>query len=573
VRRGGRIVVAAGRNQDLVSALDKKQPLLPMTLDKKVEMPPSDNENEREQGIHTLFWKVHPDPFRLVERRVGADDKLAPIEVVRLRPKDASDPALKPDDYRASLTVVAAGKSGPPVIVRGTYGLGQVMLVALDIDQLPLKDVGGIKSVENFWKGLRGEMGTTPERVQEQPQIVSGFQTGMPSADVAARLQQKLEYFEDIPVIGFGWVALFILLYIIVVGPLDYLFLKKVVKRLELTWITFPAVVLIISVAAYFTAYWIKGDKLKINKVDVVDIDLQTDQVYGNTWFALFSPRIDHYTIGIEPAAPGWAPGEPGNTRVLVSWMDRPEEFGYGGARGQGLFRRTYDYEPNATGLRGVPIQVWSTKSFAASWQVPARKQLFSSNLRHPADRPNVLTGTITSHLPVELHDVVVLYEGKRFELPNRGRLVPEVETRLDGLENGSTDFSLWYPQLTQVGFGPRGRGVSEYHDQMEAIVKNILFNRHAMKSHPNSREPQRNSSLRLLDQSWRREHLTTDEVILYGRVPVLNGEAQKIGDDPGSPSRLWLNELRKAGRKWPGLSGTLRQETFVRVFIPVRGE
>ena len=31
------------------------------------------------------------------------------------------------------------------------------------------------------------------------------------------------------------------------IGPLDYLFLKKVVKKLELTWITFPTVVLVVS--------------------------------------------------------------------------------------------------------------------------------------------------------------------------------------------------------------------------------------------------------------------------------------------------------------------------------------
>ena len=92
------------------------------------------------------------------------------------------------------------------------------------------------------------------------------------------------------PVISFGWVALFILIYIIIVGPLDYYFLKRVVKRLELTWITFPTVVITISVASYFIAYYLKGNDQLINKVDLVDIDLQTRQVYGHTWFTIFSP-------------------------------------------------------------------------------------------------------------------------------------------------------------------------------------------------------------------------------------------------------------------------------------------
>src|SRR5207253_10708386 len=99
-----------------------------------------------------------------------------------------------------------------------------------------------------------------------------------------------------IPVSSCGWVALFILVYILVLGPLYYFFLQKVVNRLELTWITFPTVVITISVAAYFTAYWLKGNDQKINKVDLVDIDLHTQQVVGQSWFTIFSPRIQHYT-------------------------------------------------------------------------------------------------------------------------------------------------------------------------------------------------------------------------------------------------------------------------------------
>src|SRR5436309_5667264 len=110
------------------------------------------------------------------------------------------------------------------------------------------------------------------------------------AGEVARDLQVSLEDVEDVPMISFGWVALFILLYIIVVGPLDYLFLKKVVKRLELTWVTFPVVVLVVSAGAYFTAYYIKGNDLRINKLDVVDIDLHDGQAYGHTWFTLFSP-------------------------------------------------------------------------------------------------------------------------------------------------------------------------------------------------------------------------------------------------------------------------------------------
>ena len=53
------------------------------------------------------------------------------------------------------------------------------------------------------------------------------------------------------------------------------------------------------------TAYALKGNDLRINKVDVVDVDLHRREVHGTTWFALFSPRVQNYTVGVEPA-PGW---------------------------------------------------------------------------------------------------------------------------------------------------------------------------------------------------------------------------------------------------------------------------
>src|SRR5207245_2911466 len=144
----------------------------------------------------------------------------------------------------------------------------------------------------DFWKRLLDEAAVPLPPQQTDPRIARNPYGDPQNYDLASQLQMNLEDFEDVPVISFGWVALFILLYILVVGPLDYFFLKKVVKRLELTWITFPTVVITISVAAYFTAYWLKGNDQKVNKVDVVDIDLHTQQLYGNSWFTVFSPRI-----------------------------------------------------------------------------------------------------------------------------------------------------------------------------------------------------------------------------------------------------------------------------------------
>ena len=101
----------------------------------------------------------------------------------------------------------------------------------------------------------------------------------------------------------------------------------------------------------------------------VAEFDPQTGKpggrVYGTTWFTVFSPRIDNYTIGITPAEKWTAtPTAPGT--AVVGWVGGPRS---GRAS---LVRRRYRYhvDPQAVadGMESVPVQVWSTKSFTANW-------------------------------------------------------------------------------------------------------------------------------------------------------------------------------------------------------------
>src|SRR5262249_55935756 len=233
-----------------------------------------------------------------------------------------------------------------------------------------------------FWEAVHAELAPRQERglareTAERPEELGTF------------LQRGLENFEDVSVVSFGGVAFFILLYILLIGPLDYLFLKKVVKRLELTWISFPFVVLVSSVAAYFTAHALKGDELRINKIDIVDIDLRGGEVQGTTWFALFSPSVKSYTIGVGPA-PKWAPPAPeprlaaaagtvaaaaaadGFPPSVVVTTLSPWDSSAGGVDrpgSQSSFRRPYVYVKGAAGLKDVPVPVWASRSFTASWR------------------------------------------------------------------------------------------------------------------------------------------------------------------------------------------------------------
>ena len=57
---------------------------------------------------------------------------------------------------------------------------------------------------------------------------------------------------------------------------------------MELTWITFPIWVVLVSAGAYALAMYTKGDELRLNQVDLVDVDVQSGMARGTSWLICF---------------------------------------------------------------------------------------------------------------------------------------------------------------------------------------------------------------------------------------------------------------------------------------------
>jgi hypothetical protein len=550
VRRGGRLVISLGRNTHAVIPL-----LHAMQMD---DLPVAIKGTRKVTNLDSLLgWLPPGQPAMLVPAGKSQPGAPSEIEIAQLEPGKDAELIVPSRD---------ADKS-PLLLARMPYGLGQVTLVAFDLDQRPFTAWGG---QAEFWKKLQDKLHVKPF----EPPADAGngykynpYNYGQFSNELEGALARQLESFTDVPIISFGWVALFILIYIIIVGPLDYLFLKKVVKRLELTWITFPAVVVIVSAVAYFAAYALKGNELKINKIDLVDIDLRSGRAFGNTWFTLFSPRIQLYTVGVQPALPSPPPGKPEEElgSVVVSWLGRPEEGygGYGRARSQSLFRRTYEYAPEAAGLKGVPIQVWSTKSFAATWERPcdpARPAIQADlRLQHPLP---AVEGSVTNQLPVRLVDAFLIHSEGRTDSNGKVYSLGAMEPgKPVALRPGSQA-----PSLAQwMGEGSSGASnvpSTPASGSLSALMRRIMFHG------ASPQESSGNSALQHLDQSWRR--MRQHEAVLVARLQRKEGLAETVSQDPETTSRLWLGELPGGAATRPALAGTMTQETFIRVWIPL---
>jgi len=569
VRRGGRLVIpVSARNADVLAQVLQStvwQPPLPI-------VPPREGTFEVPQlGSVESFARVVGKLFR--------GDPKNPLKLAVLEPAKMAPGAWD---------VLAAEKLGTeqkPVIARMPYGLGSVTYLAFPLDDAPFTSWDAANKGDNarvqFLKQL---LAVLAPRVNP---TVNQFDDMQQAAnDLSSQLQRNLDQF-DVRIIPFGYVALFIILYIIIVGPLDFLLLKYVFKRLEWTWFTFPTVVIAVSIAAYYTAYAIKGHDLKINKVDVIDIDMRTNvdakgnprkaSVYGQTFFTILSPRIQNYTVGIEPNAAFWGQNvqEP-LSADMVTWLGRADaSFGGMGPRvgSQGFFRKPYRYNEDASGVIDVPIPVWTTKSFQAAYEAANVTPPLDVDLRYHrglVDGKDLrVAGKLTSKLPVDLENAWLFYLDKAYSLetvPAGGELKIALE------QSHGKEISQWFAAAADGGRIQTAQGL--YNPS--TVMRKALFNERVS----NNVNEIRNHLLRPLDLSWRLKEEGAGpteqrirEAIIVARVKfeVGNAETMTASVDAPLPTNLWLGAIPGDGGTRPELAGILAQDTFVRIIIPVK--
>src|SRR5690606_38644693 len=117
--------------------------------------------------------------------------------------------------------------------------------------------------------------------------------------------------------------------------------------------------------------------------------------VRGTLWTHLFSPRPDSYTLAPATRLPD---GSPSATKdAAVAWLGRPS-MGIGGMNstdlGSLLGGADYGWAPNREGLLGVPIEVWSTRTFVSRWHGSGNVDIAAALLKTTSAG---VAGTITN--------------------------------------------------------------------------------------------------------------------------------------------------------------------------------
>mgnify|MGYP002527039138 FL=1 len=227
-----------------------------------------------------------------------------------------------------------------PVAAEVGRGLGQVSVLGFNPEREPFK------SWTNrawFWARLAKVPAAWFEK--EAPQ-----QYGRSSIDGVYGAMLDSRQVSKLPIV---WLLLLLAAYLIIIGPVDRIWLKRINKQM-LTWLTFPAYVAIFSLLIYFIGYKLRAGQLELNELHVVDVlPGQQEVLRGRSYVSIYSPLNDDYRLG--------GSFEQGGIRSE-----------YGGA-GRGNMASSLHVQRAPGKLEAsARVPIWTSRLLCSEWLAPA---------------------------------------------------------------------------------------------------------------------------------------------------------------------------------------------------------
>ncbi len=174
---------------------------------------------------------------------------------------------------------------GAPLLARVERGQGAVYFLSLDPRLAPLAD----------WRGSDTVWEAVATRVPTRPIWSQGIR------DVYAAIS-AVESLPELALPSPALLLLFLLLYVVTIGPVNYLVLKRR-GRLELAWFTIPALIVGFTGLAYLLGFGLKGNTTILNQMSVVSGEVGVELGRSQTLIGLYSPRRGRFDLELPISA------------------------------------------------------------------------------------------------------------------------------------------------------------------------------------------------------------------------------------------------------------------------------
>jgi hypothetical protein len=283
------------------------------------------------------------------------------------------------------LVWLAAG--GQPLLVERSVGAGTVTMATFDWTQEP---VAGWSGTSALLRQLiaRASFGTGSSTQNFAYGIGApapmGFGTQPSISSKSSALTSVLGSLPGLDLPSLQLTGALVLLYVLLVGPVNYLVLGAM-RRRALAWVTVPLIAVIAAGGAYGAGIFTKGRSVQANQVAILHL-LGGDRAYQETYTGIMTPTRGDYQASIA--------GSP----LLISPIATNGSFGPGS--GAGSIRVNVDN--NGVVLPGMTAFVlggFATESISPAPQLAAHLHLVNGKL----------TGTIENHSSLAFTDAVLI--------------------------------------------------------------------------------------------------------------------------------------------------------------------
>ena len=187
---------------------------------------------------------------------------------------------------------VQVNEQGTPLVVESIRGRGRLTLLNFSAEREPFISW---KNRSWFWAKL-AQVPITLYQTADYNNYGGSSIDGVFGAMIDSKQVRKLPL---------TWLLFLLVVYLLVIGPLDRYWLKKI-NRQMLTWITFPAYVLFFSGLIYFIGFQLRAGDSEFNELHIVDVFPRNDRAVlrGHGYASIYSPANKRYPLaGEQPFA------------------------------------------------------------------------------------------------------------------------------------------------------------------------------------------------------------------------------------------------------------------------------
>ncbi|MGE0375296.1 MAG: hypothetical protein AB7I48_17870 [Planctomycetaceae bacterium] len=367
-----------------------------------------------QQGGHLVLsinsaeiWSGSPFSSWVPIRDVG-NSRLRNLDVLRGQfPRSATFNPGTVNALRFDLDdgkTVAETRDGP-LWVQIPVCFGRVTLLGLDLAARPLSTWDSLPQLCAHLADHRSDR-TDKRQGKRSAQLA---RTGI--SDLSTQIAAAIDQFPQIEGAS-SWTAMgWIVVYLLLVGPVDYLVVHRILRRPHLTWITLPLLVCASAALATSTARHDHATGIVSNQVNLIDLDAASGLTRTHHWSSFVSPATRRYDVQT-PFRDWWTPagkaagGDEHSAVAHLGWTGVPEN-GYRGmyrSGGLDLAKPRYRFSAGLTSLEDVPVGIWSSYGITASQHttIANAASLVGSDLERVG---NQLYGTVSSGLPLPLED------------------------------------------------------------------------------------------------------------------------------------------------------------------------